>query len=215
MAADPGLVEWLRAQIAGQSGMPLGHGYQASVELFDGPFGKLVVKRPHGSWLLGRAARATIVREAAVYERLSGVPGIPRSYGLVDGQLVLEFVDGASLRARDGALADRGGFFRDMLETIDVMHARGVAHGDLKRKDNTIVGPGERPFLIDFGVAVVADGGRLRRAWFRIVRQMDYNAWIKLKYGRDPADWRSPTRHAINRCGSRESRDGSEFRGKS
>ena len=27
------------------------------------------------------------------------------------------------------------------------MHAAGVAHGDLKRKDNIIVGPGERPYL--------------------------------------------------------------------
>jgi serine/threonine protein kinase len=186
MAADPELVDWLRAQIARHSGTPLGEGYQASVERFDGPFGALVVKRPHGSPLLGRAARAAIVREADAYERLAGIPGIPHSYGLIDGQLVLEYVAGESLRVREGSLADRHRFFERMLATLDAMHARGVAHGDLKRKDNTIVGPSETPYLIDFGIASVSKGGRLRRAWFRLVRQMDYNAWIKLKYGRDP-----------------------------
>jgi serine/threonine protein kinase len=187
MAADPALADWLRTQIAGGNGVSLGSGYQASVERFDGPFGRLVVKRPHGSWLLGRVARAAIVREAGIYERLAGIPGVPRAHGLVDGQLVLEYIDGESLRAREGMLSDRSAFFAQLLRTLDAMHARGVAHGDLKRKDNTIVGPGETPYLIDFGVASIEEGGALRRAWFRLMRQMDYNAWIKLKYGREPA----------------------------
>ena len=63
------------------------------------------------------------------------------------------------------------------------MHAVGVAHGDLKRKHNVIVGAGEQPYLIDFGIACLRDGlfGRLV---FTTFRQMDLNAWLKLKYGR-------------------------------
>ncbi len=72
------------------------------------------------------------------------------------------------------------------------MHAAGVAHGDLKRKDNIIVGRGR---------AAVSHRLRDRRAAQRVergsaaacsstTRRCDYNAWIKLKYGRriDPAE---------------------------
>jgi serine/threonine protein kinase len=66
------------------------------------------------------------------------------------------------------------------------MHAAGVAHGDLKRKENTLVGPDESPFIIDFGVACLetdSDSGYNRKK-FELMRQMDLNAYIKLKYGR-------------------------------
>ena len=70
------------------------------------------------------------------------------------------------------------------------MHAAGVAHADLKRKANIIVGPGERPWLIDFGIAARRGTSALGRSWFEHAVQGDYNAWIKLKYGRriEPAE---------------------------
>jgi serine/threonine protein kinase len=71
-----------------------------------------------------------------------------------------------------------------LLETLHAMHAAGVAHADLKRKANIIVGPGERPWLIDFGIAARRGTSRSSRAWFEHAVQGDYNAWIKLKYGR-------------------------------
>jgi serine/threonine protein kinase len=71
------------------------------------------------------------------------------------------------------------------------MHAAGVAHGDLKRKHNVIVAAGEQPYLIDFGIACRRDANdTLWNRWvFATFRQMDLNAWLKLKYGRrvDPA----------------------------
>jgi predicted Ser/Thr protein kinase len=109
---------------------------------------------------------------------------------LAETGLVLEYIEGRPLRDLESHLEDRDTFFGRMLETIDAMHAAGVAHCDLKRKDNTIVGPGETPYLVDFGVAcILRDGdGRVKRAWFTLMRQMDYNAWVKLKYGRNPVD---------------------------
>jgi serine/threonine protein kinase len=188
---DPGLADWLEDRLS--SGEVLGQGYQATVRRFrDSPSGPLVVKSPHaGSWLAWLGRRA-IRREAEVYERLAGIPGIPRSFGLVANEhLVLEDASGKSLRqlAREGEAgpADRERFFGRMLQTILAMHAAGVAHGDLKRKDNTLVGPDETPYLIDFGIAAVDRGSRgMGRIWFDWVRQMDLNAWIKLKHGRRP-----------------------------
>ena len=94
------------------------------------------------------------------------------------------------MRAHEPRLADREAFFARLLQTLHAMHAAGVAHADLKRKANIIVGPGERPYLIDFGIAVRRGDTWLGRSWFTHAVQADRNAWIKLKYGRrvDPAE---------------------------
>jgi len=100
--------------------------------------------------------------------------------------LVLEHVQGTTLRVAAETLNDRERFFASLLATIQAMHAAGVAHGDLKRKENTLVGPGESPWIIDFGVAGLDSAGnsRYRRKKFELMRQMDLNAYVKLKYGR-------------------------------
>jgi predicted Ser/Thr protein kinase len=195
--ADPGLTandaiaRALHDAITRAEGRVLGSGYQATVELYSTPAGDAVLKKPHGSGLLGPLWRRLLRREHAIYEQLEGVPGVPRTYGLIDGQyLALEYVAGPSLRSHEAKLADRAAFFAALLATLRAMHAAGVAHADLKRKANIIVGPGERPYLIDFGIAVRRGTSRVGRAWFEHAVQGDYNAWIKLKYGRriEPAE---------------------------
>lgn len=189
------LERWLARAFEQGTARLLGRGYQASAYLLDSPVGPVVVKKAHESPLLHRLAVRTLRREAEVYARLTGVPGVPKSYGLVGDHLVLEHIDGPSLRRHETRLADPEAFFARLLATLDAMHAAGIAHGDLKRKDNILVGPGEQPYVIDFGIAWRAGPGarRWRRAVFDLVRQMDYNAWIKLKYRRrtenlSPAD---------------------------
>ena len=181
----------LHDAIARGEGRVLGQGYQATVELYSTPAGDVVVKKAHGSGPLGPLYRHLLRREHAVYEQLAGVPGVPRTYGLVDGEhLALEYIAGPSLRTNERELQDRAGFFAALLATLRAMHAAGVAHADLKRKANIIVGPGERPWLIDFGIAARRGTSALGRAWFEHQEQADYNAWIKLKYGRriEPAE---------------------------
>ena len=146
----------------------------------------MVVKSPHGG-PLGGLWRALLRREAAVYEHLAGVPGVPRSYGLVaGGQLALEYVPGPSLREYEPSIVDREAFFAKVRLTLEAMHTAGVAHGDLKRKDNVIVAAGENPHLVDFGIAVRRSAGSAlwNRLVFAPLAQMDLNAWVKLKYGR-------------------------------
>lgn len=169
------------------AGTLLAQGYQASVRRCESPHGDLAVKSPHRSALQGLLGRIAIKHEYAVYGRLRGVDGIPRCFGLVDGRhLVLEYVPGGSLRECEAGLRDRDRYFARLRRTLESMHRAGIAHGDLKRKDNLIVGPDERPYIIDFGVACVrpASGRGWRAARFRLTEQMDYNAWIKLKYRR-------------------------------
>ncbi len=186
---DAALAAWLRDAIRSGPGRTLGSGYQASVELYSGPAGDVVVKKPHAGRLLGFLWLRLLRREHAVYLRLAQVPGVPRCYGLIDGRyLALEYIPGPSLREHESKIEDKQRFFGALLETLRAMHAAGVAHGDLKRKDNIIVGADGRPYIVDFGVARVRRGSPLLdRLLFEQVQQMDYNAWIKLKYRRQVA----------------------------
>jgi predicted Ser/Thr protein kinase len=188
MAAHKSVNDALAREIAGSPGRSLGAGYQATVTLHRTTQGDMVVKTARQRRFLGHGA---IAREFEVYERLAGIAGIPRTFGMLGpAGLVLEYIEGGSLRSHEAELTDRDAFFAAMLSTIEAMHAAGVAHCDLKRKDNTLVGPDETPFLIDFGVACIlrTGDGWLKRTWFHMMRQMDYNAWVKLRFGRAPAN---------------------------
>ena len=181
------LARWLRHEWTTAGSRLLGRGYQACAWLAESPVGPVVIKQPLDSPLLGRLGRMALRSEAETYRRLAGIPGIPRFHGLIDGCLLIEHIDGPSFRRAEESLRDRDRFFALLLETLEAMHTTGVAHGDLKRKDNILVGPGERPYVIDFGIAwrTDADAPRWRRAVFEKVRQMDLNAWVKLKYRRN------------------------------
>ena len=177
---------WFRAKLE-TSGKPLGRGYQASIELYESPFGDVAVKRARGLTLFRRFREAAIRREWGVYQHLANVPGVPKCLGLIDEKyLVLEHLSGDTFRKEENTLLDRERFFAKLLTTVKAMHSAGVAHGDLKRKDNILVGPDESPYVIDFGTACLRQDPR--RWWneklFNWLTQADYNAWIKLKYQR-------------------------------
>jgi serine/threonine protein kinase len=172
----------------------LAHGYQGTVSLVEGPDGPLIVKEAMGRWPWRGLRRGMVRREHAVYARLQGIPGVPRCYGLDDGdRLLLEYVEGCSLRLADFSPAERERFFASLLQLIQAIHAAGVAHADLKRKDNILVQANGEPMLIDFGSAVIDGPGLVRGILFRQACHLDLNAWVKLKYRRDyqqlkPAD---------------------------
>ena len=162
-------------------------GYQASIYRYSSPDGEFVIKEALGSFLRRKFSEASVRREAEVYARLRNVPGIPRCFGLLDNRyLVLEYVPGDSYRRLEHEIQNRDRFFSRLLDTLNGMHEAGVAHGDLKRKDNILVGPEEQPFVIDFGIAILA--GNRRGFLFETIKQADRNAWIKHKYqGRERA----------------------------
>ena len=121
--------------------------------------------------------------ENRVYQHLSGFTAIPACYGLVDNQyLVLEFIQGLPFRSQRPL--DEGAFFKAFLQNIHDMHAMGVAHFDLKKRDNLLVVDGHTPCLIDFGAAIVRKNGfhPVNAFLFNMASRFDYNAWIKLKY---------------------------------
>jgi serine/threonine protein kinase len=163
----------------------LSSGYQGRTWLFEHGGVGLVVKAVARTGLLGAVLAVTLRHEYRVYRRLQGVRGVPRCYGLFKNRyLVLEYIPGHTLR--DGPLQDRDYFYARFFEAVEQMHRRGVAHMDLKRKDNILVVDGREPFFVDFGVACIRRSGfRPINAWlFKLGRRFDFNAWIKHKYRR-------------------------------
>lgn len=166
------------------SGLALGKSNQGEVRRFRGPDYDLAIKTPTGPGPLRWLRRRSLMREHQIYRRLSGLDGFAPCHGLFEDRfLVLDYVEGTEFR--HGRIGDPEVFFLELLKIIESMHARGVAHGDLKRKDNLRIAADGRPVILDLGTAVLLheNDGWVKRRLFAFARQIDLNAWVKLKYG--------------------------------
>lgn len=181
-ATERALRVWIENRLA--TGEPAhARGYQGAVYLYEGGGQRLIVKVAPGTGTAGWGRRWMLRREYEAYRRLVGFAGAPICYGLInDRYLVLEYVDAPPLRR--APIADPNSFFDTLLVYIKELHRRGVAHADLKRRDNLLVIEGRLPCLVDFGAAVVRKPGwsPLNRYLFGLAQRFDFNAWAKLKY---------------------------------
>lgn len=176
------VLDWIRS--CRESGRhPVSRGHQAEVYLYQEGGRKLIVKATYGrgaaKWLRQRMLR----QEEKAYERVQEVAGLPMCYGLLERDyLLLEYFESVPVRA--AKIPDRESFFVKFREMIDGIHAAGVAHGDLKTRNNIMMTSDGRPHILDFGTAVIWKPGfaPINHWLFRMFVQFDRNAWIKLKY---------------------------------
>jgi predicted Ser/Thr protein kinase len=176
------LLQWIRSSVSENKNI-LSRGYQGQTFIFQGNDARLVIKAPSGSGLVWFIRRWMLANEHRVYQMLTGIDGIPRCYGFLQNRyLILEYIEGTPIR--QAQIEDPEFFFKALLQLIQHMHAAGVAHGDLKKKDNTLVVQGKHPYVVDFGVAAIRKKrmAPLNRYLFHLFRQFDTNAWVKLKY---------------------------------
>lgn len=180
--SESDLLQWIRHSVETQSNI-LSSGNQGYVYLYENQGRRLIIKAPKGGLVCKLTRGAMLRNEYRAYCKLAGHPGIPKCYGMLDERfLVLEFVAGIPINK--ATIADRTAFFEDLFTLIQRMHAAGVAHTDLRKKDNILVVDGTAPCVIDFGMAVVRKAGfaPLNHYLHDISRKFDYNAWVKLKY---------------------------------
>ncbi|MCK4623930.1 MAG: hypothetical protein KAV00_01370 [Phycisphaerae bacterium] len=98
---------------------------------------------------LGRFSRN---HEKAIYAALEGVAGVPRWVGCVGPTgLAIEYIDAAPLDHLDKPPA---GYFDQMRQILDAVHARGIAYVDANKLSNMLVADDGSPYLIDFQIAV-------------------------------------------------------------
>ena len=179
---ETALKKWIEESIASGANN-LAAGYQGQTLYYEDENNRYVIKVPHGKGLALSFHQRMLRHEYEVYKKLGDFDGAPACYGLIDNQyLVLEYVDGRTIRKKRPL--DEEEFHAKLLNHIKKMHAKSVAHMDLKRKDNLLVKTDESPCILDFGAAVIKKPGfhPFNQYHYQVAKQFDYNAWIKHKY---------------------------------
>lgn len=162
---------------------------QGDIWVVDSPEGPLAIKDISRQPWLWRAliGRRSLDREDRMLRRLQGLPGIPRYGGRIDADaLCMEFLKADRLPHRkDSALTLD--FFAQLKDTVHKMHQRGVAHGDLRRK-NILVCENQKPYLIDFTTGVFLHTGirPVKRVMFRLISHVDTINILKIQRGYFP-----------------------------
>ena len=178
------LQQWIENSLATGSHQ-LAAGYQGQTLLYRDEQYQLVIKVPHGRGLSRYFHIRMLKHEHHIYQKLKNFSAAPKCYGLVANQyLLLEYIEAPSLR-KSPPVEERY-FFQQLFKRIQALHQLGIAHMDLKKKDNLLVKDGREPILIDFGAAVEKKSAwhLFNRYWYQLAVRFDYNAWIKLKYKR-------------------------------
>ena len=124
----------------------------------------------------GLYRRHTLQREADILERLSGVAGVPGLLARWRSGLVMEFVPGRMLSSWPRGSVPAAAF--DRLERlVEDIHARGVAIGDLHRRNILVADDGD-VHLVDYEVAFDARS-RLGRFVARRLMSLDRYACVR------------------------------------
>lgn len=129
-----------------------------------------------GYWI----APILIWREASALKRLDDLDGVPRLLRQIDRRaLIMEYLPAqpwAQVQPADVSYAR-------LADLIDAMHARGVAHCDLRAPSNILVDDQGQPQIVDF-VARIQRGRMWNVPWNWLFQRFcvaDDSALIKLK----------------------------------
>ncbi len=128
--------------------------------------------------------RFLLWRERKAYRRLKGLRGVPTCYRVIDGlALVIEKISGRNIEGleNEGGLPEK--FFEQLQEVVENVHSRGLAHCDLKRAPNILLGYDERPYIVDWSASISEKEFRffpLNLIYQRFL-QDDLNAITKMK----------------------------------
>jgi serine/threonine protein kinase len=178
------LTRWVNEHLNSDK-FALSAGYQGKTLLFDELNHKLVIKAPLGNFFTRPVNLALLRHEYKIYQKLQGMDAVPVCYGMANNEfLVIEYIEGQTIRHNRPAADSE--FFIQLLAAIKEMHARGVAHFDLKRSENLLVTHNCEPRLIDFGVSINHKSGLhwLNQFLYKLACQFDYNAWARHKYNK-------------------------------
>ena len=135
------------------------------------------------------AGRFLVRREAKAYKKINNLKGVPTFFRVIGGlALVTEEIPGTDLAKVKGKERLPDGFFDALKEVVDGFHERGVAHCDLKRGNNILLGHDGLPYVIDWAAAISRSEFSLpllNLIYKRFVLD-DYNAITKQKLKHAP-----------------------------
>jgi len=147
---------------------------------------RAVVKDFSGNRALFRhtAGRFLVWREKRAYRKLQGLAGVPRLYRVLDGlALVLEEIPARSVEKLEREMVLPESFFEALEDLVRRIHERGLAHCDLKRAPNVLLGRDGLPYIVDWGASI--SKGECRLPPFNLIYRRflrdDEDAVTKLK----------------------------------
>lgn len=136
------------------------------------------------SWLVRALGRIQIDREIRALRALQGLPGIPEFHGRVGAYgLLMERMAGERITLWCAAHPrERSAMFDRLTRLVELMHRLGVAHMDLRKRDNILIAADGRPSVIDFNASFCFRPGRgFARLFFRFFRWIDLAGVLKWK----------------------------------
>lgn len=157
---------------------------KADLLLVDLGDGVMVVKDfAAKAWWVRLLGRVQIARELRAYRWLGPMPGLPALVGRVDGlALALERVDGERIAFMRDPRARGEDHLAKLRALIDRLHAAGVAHNDLRGRENLLVRADGEVVTLDLAGAVrLAPGGLAHRLLFGWLSLADEAAYLKWK----------------------------------
>lgn len=120
--------------------------------------------------------RFAACREAKTYELLKGMNGVPQLISRLDSLgFIIEWLDAKPLPSRKFRDVLGNDFFQTLDQILKEMHSRGVAHGDLRRR-NILLGIDGKPRVIDFETAL-----RGKNPFTRALANVDRITVLKIK----------------------------------
>ncbi|MFC1823774.1 hypothetical protein ACFL9T_13770 [Thermodesulfobacteriota bacterium] len=128
--------------------------------------------------------RFLVWRETKAYRKLKGMSGIPGFHRVVDGlALIIDELPGKNMEGLEGKEKLPPRFFLELRNLIANIHRRGLAHCDLKRAPNIIVGNDGKPCIIDWSAALSKQEFGLfpLNLIYQRFLQDDYNAVLKVQ----------------------------------
>jgi RIO-like serine/threonine protein kinase len=128
--------------------------------------------------------RFLIWRESKAYRRLRGLEGTATFYRAIDGlALVIEEVSGKNMEELEKGERLPEDFFEELRALAGRIHRRGLAHCDLKRAPNILLGNNGKPYVVDWSASISQREFRFfpfNRIYQRFILD-DLNAIIKLQ----------------------------------
>jgi len=179
--------EWrvpARADLVRAGVLKRGEPNKADLLLLDLGDGPIVLKDFAGkAWWVRLLGRLQISREHRAYVRLGRLPGVPRLVGRVDAHaLAIERVDAEQLGRAPDRQTGGAAKLAALREVVSRIHAAGLAHLDLRARENVLVSPAGEIYVVDFASAVWFRPGSLaHRLLFPWFRRVDESALLKWK----------------------------------
>jgi RIO-like serine/threonine protein kinase len=133
--------------------------------------------------------RFLIWREKKAYRRLKGVKGIPGYYHVIGGlAIVLEEISGRTIEGLESEKPLEEDYFKGLQGLVESFHKRGLAHCDLKRAPNILIGDNNEPYIVDWSSSVSEREFKffpLNIIYGRFLED-DFNAITKIKFRHIP-----------------------------